>query len=98
MGDRLSVDVDRISEVADQLAVLVDRFGNAKEYLGGYRDAIGHHGLADQMDSFHKDWRVHREELSKRLTKLAGSSKDAAEAYTGVDSDLANVLQQQTGA
>jgi hypothetical protein len=95
MGERLNIDLDRISEVADQVAALLDRFSNAKEYLGGYRDAIGHHGLADEMDSFHKDWRVHREELTKRLGKLAGGSKDAVEAFRRVDGELAKVLQQQ---
>jgi hypothetical protein len=96
MQDRLKVDIGRIQSAADDVQTLHDRFANANQYLDGYRDALGHKGLADAMDSFSGDWKIHRDQLANRLQKLATDSQDAVDAYTGADSDLAKAISQKS--
>lgn len=93
MGDRLRADIDRIRQTADELRRIHDEFDHASSIVRSYRGFLGSGLLADRLDEFSDNWKIHREQLKGSLEKLAGLSKTAADAYDGVDHDLARALR-----
>jgi len=92
MGDRLKVDMDRVRDAAANLDEIKREFDASEGITDGYRALIGSGQLADKLDEFANNWRIHRKRLSDDLQTFAEWSRKAVEAYKSTDDELAKVL------
>ncbi|MFJ9713495.1 hypothetical protein [Streptomyces sp. NPDC101234] len=98
MGDRTRIDdLDVLRSVSSGIAKIVDELERLddKDKYGWSREVIGHEELTDRLDDFAGNWDYKRGKLEGELSKLAGITKAAAEAYEQIDTDLANAVRKQ---
>ncbi|RPE43467.1 hypothetical protein EDD90_6670 [Streptomyces sp. Ag109_O5-1] len=98
MGDRTRIDdLDVLKTVSTGITKIVDELGRLddKDKYGWSREVIGHEELTDRLDDFAGNWDYKRGKLEGELSKLAGITKAASEAYEQIDTDLANAVRKQ---
>ncbi|MEV7386557.1 MULTISPECIES: hypothetical protein [unclassified Streptomyces] len=98
MGDRTRIDdLDVLKSVSTGITKIVDELVRLddKDKYGWSREVIGHEELTDRLDDFADNWDYKRGKLEGELSKLAGITKAAAEAYKQIDTDLANAVRKQ---
>lgn len=98
MGDRTRIDdLDVLRSVSSGITKIVDELERLddKDKYGWSREVIGHAELTDRLDDFAGNWDYKRGKLEGELSKLAGITKAAAEAYAQIDTDLANAVRKQ---
>jgi hypothetical protein len=93
LGERLKVDLDRVREVTASLEEIKREFDAAEGITDGYRGSIGSGRLADKLDEFSDNWRIHRKRLTEDLQTFTEWSRAAVDAYKGVDDELAKALR-----
>ncbi|MCW2581865.1 MAG: hypothetical protein JWQ53_655 [Klenkia sp.] len=93
MSDRLRVDLGQLEEAARQLDSVGHEFQQAGNLVDDARSAVGHDGLAAQLDHFADGWKVRREDLLEDMTRLAGMTHEAVRTYRDVDDDLASAFE-----
>jgi hypothetical protein len=96
MGDKghIHVSTKDLSDMGSQLARLKEEFENASDIVDGFRGYMGSGELADKMDSFATNWKIHREDLCKAIEGLGKTAEGAAQLYDGVDAHLAAALEK----
>ncbi len=89
----LVVNTDNLRNLANQLATvhgtLTAADGDARDLAG----MIPHPGLASAVDSFASGWDRRRKDLADRVEQLHQRADGAADAFEGVDGQLADKLQ-----
>lgn len=86
----LRIDLDAVTELGSSLTTVADEFENATTKSDRIADAVGHDGLADVVRNFASSWDDTREKMTENLRLLADASVQVAEAFTDIDSDLAD--------
>lgn len=94
MGDRLKVDLDQVRAAAAAIEQIKREFDAAEGITDGYRGSIGSGRLANRLDEFSDNWRIHRKRMTEDLQKFAEWSRAAADAYHGIDEELAKALRE----
>jgi len=88
----LVVNTENLRNLAHQLATvhgtLTAADGDARDLAG----MIPHAGLASAVDSFTSGWDRRRKDLADRVDQLQQRADGAAEAFDGVDGQLADKL------
>ncbi|NLT57248.1 MAG: hypothetical protein GXX79_22340 [Actinomycetales bacterium] len=92
MGERLKVDVDRVRDVASALASIKNELDGAEALTDSHRGIVGAGTLANRLDEFSSNWRIHRQRLSDDLKTFSAWAKAAADGYTGLDESLTKAL------
>jgi hypothetical protein len=98
VGDRTRIDdLDVLKSVSTGIAKIVEELERLddKDKYGWSREVVGHEELTDRLDDFAGNWDYKRGKLEGELSKLAGITKAAAEAYEQIDTDLANAVRRQ---
>ncbi|MGF0114876.1 hypothetical protein ACQFYA_00945 [Promicromonospora sp. Marseille-Q5078] len=86
----LRVDLDAVTELGSSLSRVADEFENATTRSDRIADAVGHEGLAGAVRDFASSWDDTREKMTGNLRLLADASVQVAQAFTDIDSDLAD--------
>ncbi|CAM3904159.1 hypothetical protein [Isoptericola cucumis] len=86
----LRVDLDAVTELGSSLTTVADEFENATTKSDRIADAVGHEGLAGVVRDFASSWDDTREKMTENLRLLADASVQVAQAFTDIDSDLAD--------
>ncbi|WP_122816366.1 hypothetical protein [Nocardioides pantholopis] len=94
MGDRLVADIGRIRSSAYDVRSTSSRFNGASSLVAEYRSDLGSTDLANALDDFASNWKIHRERLCEDLEKFADWAVQAADGYAQADADLAAVLTE----
>jgi hypothetical protein len=96
MGDKrhIKVSTKDLEESATQLKRLQDEFEHSSQLMAEFRGFIGSGELADKLDDFASNWKIHREKLCKQIELLGKTAETAAKAYDGIDAHLAATLEK----
>lgn len=90
----LVVNTENLRSLANQLATVHGTFtaadGDARDLAG----MIPHPGLASAVDEFTSGWDRRRTDLADRVDQLQKRADGAADAFEGVDSQLADKLTE----
>ena len=91
----LSIDMETLRTLADDLASIKREFENADENASAAAEATGHDGLQDRVNEFADKWRIKREDMMADLTTLADVIRQVTDTFTQVDADLARALEDR---
>lgn len=90
----LVVNTENLRNLANQLATvhgtLTAGDGNARDLAG----MVPHAGLASAVDEFTSGWDRRRKDLADRVDQLQKRADGAADAFEGVDGQLADKLKE----
>lgn len=94
-GYDLSIDMDALRELANDLKTIADEFKNADDNSEDAADATGDHDLRSKVQDFADKWRIKREEMTDDVVKLQGVIQQIVDTFTQVDDQLAKALEQK---
>ncbi|MCA5894542.1 hypothetical protein LEP48_14480 [Isoptericola sp. NEAU-Y5] len=86
----LRVDLDAVTELGSSLTRVANEFENANTKSDRIAEAVGHEGLAGAVRDFAHSWDDTRGKMTENLRLLADASTQVAQAFTDIDSDLAD--------
>lgn len=89
----LRVDLDAVRELGSSLTVVAAEFETANANSDRIADAVGHEGLAGVVRDFARSWDDTRAKMTENLRMLADSSSAVADAFTDIDTDLAQAIE-----
>jgi len=89
----LRVDLDAVTELGSSLTTVAEEFENATTRSDRIADAVGHDGLAGAVRDFASSWDDTRQKMTENLRLLAEASVQVAQAFTDIDSDLADGIR-----
>lgn len=92
MSGKLDIDLDAVEMVSTNLQTIVTRLEAAGADASSLAGAIPVHELADRVDDFAGSWDDRRKELIGQVTDLQGQADAVVNAFTDVDSQLADAL------
>ena len=88
----MTIDVDAISRLGNDLASVSDEFGNANANSDVIADAVGHDGLAETVRGFAHKWDDTRAKMVDSLSALADAAKAVADGWRDLDQQGADAL------
>lgn len=94
-GYDLSINMDELRKLAEDLTAVRDEFDNADDNADETADATGHDELREVVNSFADEWRIRRGKMMEDLNKLTDIINQIAEAFTEVDTELAKALEEK---
>ena len=97
MGEWIRADLNRIGQVAGQIAAIGGEFERATSLVNSYADVMGSVQVTAALDSFAGNWAIHRQRLIDELSKEAQLAQGAVAAYQGTDAQLTAALEKMTG-
>lgn len=89
----LDVTVEDVALLGERLRFVAGEFEGAQDIASDYAEEVCHGDLAHELEQFAENWRIHRGRLMEGLTTLAGLAQEAAGAYDGVETALADALE-----
>jgi hypothetical protein len=92
VADHIAINTTELHNTADTLARLKSEFDNAGQIVDHYAGYLGSGRMADTLHEFATNWDIHKQAITKDLDHLAGITKEAADAWDGLDRDLAKAL------
>ncbi len=95
MSYDLSINMDDLRTLAEDLKEIKDEFENADDNSEDAADATGHDDLRDKVQDFADKWRVKRGEMTENVVKLQGIIQQIVDTFTEVDTELAKALEQK---
>ena len=97
MAERLRVDITALENAAGRLGRLRTEFAEAGQIADVGISVAGTKGLADALDEFADNWKVHRGKLIENLDTVVSMATDSAATYREVDECLAAELVEAGG-
>lgn len=94
MADRLTVDLDGLSDFARRLRRIKKQLDAAKRELRGNDDELGDERVSSALEDFEKHWRDGREKVSENADALATMVKEAVKTYRSVDRKLGKQIAE----
>ena len=91
MGDHLKVDLALIRATGDGLGRIKDALQRAEASKPG-ADVLGSGGLAEAMNEFVDNWKIHRGKLVSALEAHQKMAIESANAYEHTDNELKKEL------
>jgi Family of unknown function (DUF6507) len=92
----LKVDLSLLESTAGSLGMLTEEFKNAKTIVEGYDSAVGSHTVTDALHNFAGNWKVHRDDLLKKMDAVYQMATKSHEAYVNADDKLAQDITKAT--
>ncbi|MBV9024026.1 MAG: hypothetical protein JO362_09580 [Streptomycetaceae bacterium] len=90
----LKADTALIRACSDRLQRVYDEFTNRPNPADSYSPAeLGDPKISGAFGEFSDNWKLHRQELAKKIRTLGIITQDAADSYDGIDADLAAALR-----
>jgi len=93
MGDHLKIDLDMLRDTARSLGMIEEVLRRAEADARNERGVLGSGELADAMDDFVSNWKIHRKRLIESIDKHQQAAHDSADAYEDTDRELAKALE-----
>ena len=97
VGEWIRADLNRIGQVAGQIAAIGGEFEQATSLVNSYADVMGSAQVTAALDSFAGNWAIHRQRLIDDLSKEAQLAQGAVNAYHGTDAQLTAALDKMMG-
>jgi hypothetical protein len=97
VGEWIRADLNRIGQVAGQIAAIGGEFERATSLVNSYADVTGSAQVTAALDSFAGNWAIHRQRLVDDLSKEAQLAQGAVDAYHGTDAQLTAALDKMMG-
>jgi len=91
VGDHLKVDLGLVRATGAGLGRIREALQHAEATQPG-AGVLGVGGLAEAMDDFVDNWRIHRDKLVSSVEAHQKMATDSAEAYESTDEELAKEL------
>ncbi len=95
MSDHLKVDLSLIRTTGEGLGRIKEALERADATNPG-PDVLGPGELAQVMDEFVKNWKIHRDKLVSAVEAHQKMALDSADAYEHTDSELAQELTKHS--
>ena len=92
---RIEVDIPALADMARQLTGLQQEFSGIENVVRGFEEAVGSEEISDKLHSFATNWSDEKEELGEKIQEVAGYADAAAQAYGGLESDIAGHMEGQ---
>src|SRR3954471_15296783 len=92
VADHIKINTHDLEEVAGTLTRLIDEFQNSGKTVDHYSGSMGSGRMADTLHEFATNWDVHKKKLLAQLEALQSAAEKGAEAWNGLDKDLARAL------
>lgn len=89
----LIVRFDRLRESRSALNRLHDEFHRATERVHDSDGIWGHHAVADAMDDFAGNWKIHREKLLGNMQKVQDMTEACIDAFQQAEGHLAAAIE-----
>jgi hypothetical protein len=90
----LRIDTTLLVDTGADLGLVAAEFDAADTYAGQVAEAVGDDELADAIRSFAGDWTERRAKMRDSVANVAELVGAVGEQFEGVDSDLANSLEE----
>jgi uncharacterized protein YukE len=91
----LKVDVERLRQCASQLSRVQSEFSHHADPADGYSEReLGSSKITGVFNDFGDNWSIHRKKLLEEIQTLGTSLEAAADAYSEVDTKLADALRK----
>jgi hypothetical protein len=97
MADHIAINTAELERVAGTLKSLIGEFQNAGSTVDHYSGSMGSGRMADTLHEFATNWDVHKKKLLEQLEALQSAAEKGAEAWNGLDKDLAKALTDAAG-
>ncbi|MFT4214482.1 MAG: hypothetical protein QM622_06870 [Microbacterium sp.] len=92
MGEHLKADLGEVHRVSTNLHSIVQKLNSAQSDADSLASAIPVESLAEASTDFAGKWDDRRKELVEQVTSLQKQAQAFVEAFTDVDSQLADAL------
>ena len=92
MGD-LEVNTTDLVATGTALRYLAGELKKAEDIVKDNLDALGHPGLAEQLDEMQGTWDDKRNALVKDIESVAKVAKEAGKAFEEIESELVAALE-----
>jgi hypothetical protein len=92
VADHIKINTAELRSISDTLSRLKDEFDHADKIVDHYSGDLGSGRMADTLHEFATNWDVHKKSILSDVDRLAKVSHDAADAWDGLDRDLAKAL------
>jgi hypothetical protein len=76
--------------------MLTEEFKNAKTIVDGYDSAVGSHTVTGALHNFADNWKVHRDDLLKKMDGVYQMATESHKAYLDTDDKLAQDIAKAT--
>jgi hypothetical protein len=96
-GYDLSIDMDQLTTLKEDLKAITDELENADANARSAADATGHDGLRDRVNDFADKWEIKRGEMLENVKKLSDIITQIADTFTEIDTELAKALEESAG-
>ena len=90
----LVVNTENLRNLATRLSTVHSTLSDAAGDAGDLVPMIPHATLAGAVQSFTNDWDRHRKDLAEKVDQLQKRADGAADAFEGVDGQLADKLKE----
>ena len=92
MADHIKINTHDLEDVAGTLKRLMEEFKNSGNIVDHYAGSLGSGRMADTLHEFASNWDIHKKKLESQLEALQSVAEKGAQAWNGVDADLAKAL------
>jgi hypothetical protein len=89
----MRVNGDRLLEVQTGLTTVHTSFSDAEKLTDGWRDVVGHGGLADQLDDFSGNWDDTRDNMLEGIKAIAEAAGAIAATFEDLEDQLASAIR-----
>lgn len=94
MSYDIQLDMSALSELAHDLASVIDEFEKANDNARGTADATGSRELADRVRDFAQGWNIRRGKMIEDITTLQETIAAIVATFTEADEDMARALEE----
>jgi hypothetical protein len=92
-SDRLTVNLDGLTEFANQLETIRSGMDSARSWMNEFSGDLGGPDVDDAIGNFESHWRDGRGRVDKNCEQLIGMAKQAVEGIRKADNDLRDQLR-----
>jgi hypothetical protein len=92
VADHIKINTAELRSISETLKRLKEEFEGASNIVDHYSGFLGSGRMADTLHEFATNWDVHKKSILSDVDRLAQVSGDAANAWDGLDRDLAKAL------
>lgn len=89
----LVLDLERLTDLKNDLESVVQEFKNADDFSDDVADATGQDDLASQVRDFASKWNDKRKAMLADVENLQAQIKAISDGFTQVDTGLAKALE-----
>lgn len=92
MADHIKINTTQLADIGDALNGLINAFQHSGNLVDQYESELGSGRMASTLHQFATNWNVHKQHLLSNLQNLQSAASQGAQAWDGLDADLAKAL------